>query len=125
MPISLDTITPLNQTTPHLSFLERLHRQAISPDDPWSVILDTIKGREGRDRVERISTEMIFELLDVPPFARNARLAERVRGLMVRRGWIPVRSRHPTGKGHAARVRGYARLADDAKVPTSPNDRTV
>lgn len=59
-------------------------------------------------------------MLDVPPFARNARLAERVRGLMVRRGWIPVRSRHPTGKGHAARV-GYARLADDAKVPTSPN----
>jgi hypothetical protein len=94
------------------SFAARLRGAKASPSDPWNATLDTITGRVGSDGVERISTELIFEWLDVPPLKRTPEMAERIRGLMVRRGWIPVRARHATSKGHAARVRGYARLVE-------------
>lgn len=94
------------------SWADRLRAERITPSDPWSVTLDSIKGRIGSDGVERISTEMVFEWLDVPPFKRTPEMAEKIRGSMVRRGWVPVRTRHATSKGHAARVRGYARLAE-------------
>jgi hypothetical protein len=106
------TASPSNdRKTGSGSWADRLRAERVTPSDPWSVTLDTIKGRVGSDGVERISTEMVFEWLDVPPFKRTPELAERIRGSMVRRGWVPVRARHVTGKGYAARVRGYARLA--------------
>jgi hypothetical protein len=108
-----DITSPSNDRTPSDgSWADRLRASRITPSDPWNVTLDSIKGRLGSDGVERISTEMVFEWLDVPPFKRTPELAERIRGSMVRRGWVPVRARHATSKGHAARVRGYARLAE-------------
>ena len=95
----------------HTSWLGRLHAAVAEPSDPWNITLDSITGRLGSDGVERISTEMVFEWLSVEPFARTPELAEKIRHLMVRNGWVPVRARHATSKGHAARVRGYARLA--------------
>jgi hypothetical protein len=40
---------------------------------------------------------------------------------MVDLGWTPVRSRHVTSRGRAARVRGYARMP----VPAESRPRTV
>jgi hypothetical protein len=94
------------------SWKEQLRAAATEPSDLWTITLDNITGRLGSDGVERISTEMVFEWLDVPPFKRTPELAEKIRYLMVRQGWVPVRARHATSKGHAARVRGYARLAE-------------
>lgn len=104
------------KTGPFLVRLQEAH-QTITPSDPWMTALTSVKGRIGSDGVERISTEMVFEQLDVPPVNRTPELTKRLRGLMVQCGWTPVRARHVTGKGHAARVRGYARLACEEDRP--------
>jgi hypothetical protein len=94
-----------------MSFIERLqaNRQTTKPPDPWTSALRKIKGQLGHDGLERISTDAIFEQLDLPRLQRTPEAAKRLRGLMVELGWTPVRARSVTSRGRAARVRGYAR----------------
>jgi hypothetical protein len=98
---------------PNLSFVERLReaRKTIKPSDPWVALLLTVHGQQCHDRVERIATDAIFEHLGLPPLKRTPEAAKRLKGLMVDLGWTPVRSRHVTSRGRAARVRGYARMS--------------
>ena len=95
-----------------MSFVERLRatRQAIKPPHPWTTPLRNIRGQVGHDGLERIATDAVFEHLDLPPLKRTPETAKRLKGLMVDLGWTPVRSRHVTSRGRAARVRGYARM---------------
>jgi hypothetical protein len=83
-------------------------RQTTKKSDPWAIPLRNIRGQVGHDGVERLATERIFEMLEVPPVQRTPEAAKRLRGLMVELGWVPVRSRDVTSRGRAARVRGYA-----------------
>ena len=96
-----------------MSFVDRLrdNRETITPPDLWIVPLRTIGGEVGHDRLERISTDRVFELLDIPRLKRTPEAAKRLKLLMVDLGWTPVRSRHVTSRGRAARVRGYARMS--------------
>ena len=95
-----------------MSFIERLQiaRSNIKPSDPWTAPLRNIRGQVGYDGVERIATDAVFEHLDLPRLQRTPEAAKRLKGLMVDLGWTPVRSRHVTSRGRAARVRGYARM---------------
>src|SRR3954451_25045371 len=77
---------------------------------PWTAPLRSIKGRKDIDGVERVSTEAVFEALDIPPFRRTPEAAKQLRRLMLALGWTPVRARHVTSGGRASRVRGYARM---------------
>ena len=97
---------------PKGSFVERLRaaRSRIKPPHPWTAPLRNIRGQIGYDGVERIATDAVFEQLDLPPLKRTPEAAKRLKGLMVDLGWTPVRSRHVTSRGRAARVRGYARM---------------
>jgi hypothetical protein len=73
--------------------------------------LRKIRGQIGLyDGVERIATDAVFEQLDLPRLQRTPEAAKRIKLLMVELGWTPVRSRHVTSRGRAARVRGYARM---------------
>ena len=98
------------------SFVERLRvaRQTMTPSDPWTAPLRNIRGQIGHDGLERISTDAVFEQLDLPPFKRTPDAAKRLRALMVELGWVPVRARAVTARGRAARVRGYARMGKGA-----------
>jgi hypothetical protein len=105
-----------------MSFLQDLQtkRDTIAPQDPWLPILQRLSGQSGYyDKTERISTDAVFEYLEVPPFQRTADAAKRLRGLMLRLGWTPVRSRHSTSKGIATRVRGYARMPSTDAGPAA------
>lgn len=97
-----------------MSFVEHLlaARKTVKPSEHhWMSVLREIKGQVGcYDRLERITTEAIFEKLDIPPVKRTPEAAKRLRGLMVQLGWTPVRARAATGRGRASRVRGYARM---------------
>jgi hypothetical protein len=95
------------------SFVERLRekRKTISPSDPWTAPLRNLHGQIGHDGLERIATDAVFEQLYLPPLKRTPEAAKRLKGLMVGLGWVPVRSRHVTSRGRAARVRGYARMS--------------
>jgi hypothetical protein len=94
------------------SFVEhlRIRRQTIKPSDRWIAPLRNLRPQIGHDGVARISTEAVFEQLDLPLLRRTPEAAKRLKFLMVELGWTPVRSRHVTSRGRAARVRGYARL---------------
>lgn len=94
------------------SFVERLRvtRQTIKPSDPWVALLANIRTEVGHDGVERIATDTVFEQLDLPRLKRTPEAAKRLKLLMVDLGRTPVRSRHVTSRGRAARVRGYARM---------------
>jgi hypothetical protein len=49
-----------------MSFLERLRQEQtkiISPNDPWQICLERVRGRVGDDGIERISTQALLEPL--------------------------------------------------------------
>jgi hypothetical protein len=104
------------------SFVERLRvtRQTITPSDPWTASLRNIRGQIGHDGVERIATDTVFEQLDLPRLKRTPEAAKRLKLLMVDFGWTPVRSRHVTSRGRAARVRGYARMKISQQKASEP-----
>ena len=89
------------------------------PEHPWRPILETIKGDIGRDGVERIATDRVFDLLDVllaegmPRYKRTPEAQKQLKAQMVLLGWCPVRARLVT-RGFAARVRAYARMPRQA-----------
>jgi hypothetical protein len=94
------------------SFVEQLRAaraRTLKPSDPWTPALFTLKGNRGRDGVEWITTEAVFEFLDLPRLGRTPEAAKRLKRVMVELGWTPVRARAVTARGRAARVRGYAR----------------
>jgi hypothetical protein len=107
-------------------------------EHPWRPILEAIKGEVGRDGVERIATDRLFDLLDVflpegmPRFKRTPEAQKQVKAQMVLLGWCPVRARLVT-RGFAARVRAYARMpgqvpaGGNGTLPTHtlPADRTT
>jgi hypothetical protein len=83
-----------------------------------SAVLQKIKSQVGHDGLERIATDAVFEQLYLPPLKRTPEAAKRLKLLMVDLGWTPVRSRHVTSRGRAARVRSYARM----RVSVEPYD---
>jgi hypothetical protein len=91
------------------AFLERLRaaRSNIKPFDPWTDALQKIRGETGSDGVDRIATEAVFDVLDLPRFQRTPEAGKRIKTIMLELGWVPVRARHVTSRGRAARVRGY------------------
>jgi hypothetical protein len=103
------------------------------PEHPWRTILETIRGDIGHDGVERITTDRVFDLLDVllpegmPRFKRTPEAQKQLKAQMVLIGWCPVRSRLVT-RGFAARVRAYARMPRQAPGEIAqrlPVDRTT
>lgn len=105
-------------------FVERLRlkRQTSKSSDPWTAPLRNIRGQVGHDGLERIATDAVFEQLDLPPLKRTPEAAKRLKGLMVMLGWTPVRARHVTSRGRAARVRGYARMKKSFQQKPSEDD---
>jgi hypothetical protein len=87
--------------------------------DPWRLPLERLRGKAGDDGVERITTQMLFDILEVPQRSRGAGACRRLAKLMAELGWTAVRVRGLTRGGYLEQVRGYAR---DARCrSTAPN----
>jgi hypothetical protein len=77
-------------------------------EHPWRAILSDVTGEVGRDGVERIATDRLFDILDVilpdgmPRFKRTPEAQKQLKAQMVLLGWCPVRARLVT-RGFAAR----------------------
>jgi hypothetical protein len=104
-----------------MSFLEKLERarvEAIAPDaDPWRVPLQRLHGQIGDDGVERVTTQIVLDVLEVPQRARRAGTYRRLAKLMSELGWTAVRVRGLTRGGYLEQVRGFAR---DSRVRHPP-----
>jgi hypothetical protein len=101
------------------SFLQTLRDGAeaarkATAEDPWVPLLRKLKGRVAHDGVERVATNDVFDVLEVP-MRRRASLTVRLSRVMRRLGWINIRARGLNPGSYRDRVRGYAR-----EVPGHP-----
>jgi len=77
--------------------------------DPWTLPLQRVRGKVGDDGIERVTTQILFDILEVPQRRRAAGACRRLAKLMAELGWTAVRVRGLTRGGYLEQVRGYAR----------------
>jgi hypothetical protein len=98
-----------------VSFLGRLHEaeaeMAARDADTWRLPLERLRGKIGDDGIERVTTQTLFDILEVPQRSRGAGACRRLARLMVELGWTAVRVRGLTRGGYREQIRGYARDA--------------
>jgi len=103
-----------------MAWLEKLHRMqaemAANNAEPWRAPLERLHGRIGDDGVERISTQAVFDCLEVPQRSRGAGASRRLAKLMRDLGWTAVRVRDLTRGSYREQVRGYCRDARHARA---------
>jgi hypothetical protein len=102
------------------TFIEKLRQATTAPattaTDPWELRLGRVRGRVGDDGVERITTQLLFDVLEVPQGARRAGACRRLAKLMAALGWTAVRVRGLTRGGYLENVRGYCRMPLGARA---------
>jgi hypothetical protein len=95
------------------SFVEKLKQtrsEAFARNaDPWHLRLERVRGKIGDDGIERVSTQAVFDFLEVPQRSRTAGAYRRLAKLMRDLGWSPIKARGLTQSGFRDQVRGYAR----------------
>ena len=97
-----------------MSFLEKMRAaaaEAAKPVDPWRLRLERVRGTTGFDGLERISTQTLLDILEVPQRKRTAGSYRHLASLMAEFGWSAVRVRDFNGRGFKEQVRGYLRAA--------------
>jgi hypothetical protein len=62
-----------------LAQLQAAKARTLKRSDPWTPALLTLKGNKGRDGVEWITTEAVFEALDLPRLSRTPEAAKKVK----------------------------------------------
>jgi hypothetical protein len=95
-----------------MSLLERLRVESLAveqPADPWVAPLQRVRGKIGDDGIERITTQTLFDILEVPQRSRGAGASRRLAKLMIKLEWSPVRVRGLSRGAYLEQVRGYAR----------------
>jgi hypothetical protein len=79
--------------------------------DSWRLPLERLHGKIGDDGIERLTTQTLFDILDIPQRSRGAGACRRLAKLMSELGWTAVRVRGLTRGGYREQVRGYCRDA--------------
>ena len=94
------------------SWLERLEAEvARNSVHPWKLRLERVRGKIDADGLERLTTQMLFDVLEVPQRRRTAGACRRLAAVMTELGWTAVRVRGLTPGGYREQVRGYCRDA--------------
>jgi hypothetical protein len=97
-----------------LSFVDKLERakaDAVARQrEPWLTRLERVRGKiDFFDGLERISTQCLLDILEIPQAGRRAGTYRRLSKAMAMLGWNPVRVRDLTRGGYLEQVRGYCR----------------
>jgi hypothetical protein len=96
------------------SWLEKLwepQAEGAERKDPWKLRLERMRGKVDYDGLERVTTQMLFDVLEVPQRSRTAGACRRLASVMAELGWTAVRVRGLTPGGYREQVRGYCRDA--------------
>ena len=100
-----------------LTFRQRLREEkakAVTAEaaDPWRLTLERVRGKiDYFDGLERVSSQTLLDLLEVPQRNRTAGTYRRLAKVMAELGWVAVRIRDLTRGGYKEQVRGYCRDA--------------
>jgi hypothetical protein len=100
---------PLEEPRSFVGLLKQTRKQATAKPDPWRLRLERVRGKVGYDQIERVSTQTLLDLLEVPQRGRNAAACRQLAKLMRELGWTPIKARGLTQNGFRDQVRGYAR----------------
>ena len=93
-----------------LAKLEAAKAEAAAPPiDPWRLRLERVRGKVDFDGMERVSTQHVLDVLEMPQRERTAGAYRHLASLMSELGWSPVRVRDLTRGGYKEQVRGYVR----------------
>jgi hypothetical protein len=95
-----------------MSLLKKLREARAdleAPTDPWLPPLHRVHGKVEFDGFERVSSQMLLDMLEVPQRSRRAGTYRRLAKLMAELGWTAVRVRDLTRGGYKEQVRGYVR----------------
>jgi hypothetical protein len=93
-----------------LGRLEQARAELLARDaDPWRVRLEQLHGKDSGDGIERISTQAVFDILEVPQRNRGAGACRRLARLMREFRWVPIKARGLNQRGLLEQIRGYAR----------------
>jgi hypothetical protein len=107
-----------------MSWLDELHdeRQKLAAQnaDPWRLRLERVHGKIGDDGIERITTQLLFDILEVPQRSRGAGACRRLAKLMAELGWMAVRVRGLTRGGYLSKCAGTA-----ANRSTTPDQQVA
>ena len=104
------------------SWLDKLweaQAEGAARKDPWKLRLERMRGKIDYDGLERVTTQMLFDVLEVPQRSRTAGACRRLAAVMAELGWSPVRVRGLTPGGYREQVRGYCRDARDGRHSNS------
>jgi hypothetical protein len=95
---------------PFLQELRALEAEAVAQaTDPWRLRLERVRGKVDFDGMERVSTQMVLDLLEVPQRDRTAGTYRHLAKVMTELGWTAVRVRDLNRGGWKEQVRGYVR----------------
>lgn len=99
-----------NEHIPWVEALRKTRDEARARStDPWRLRLERVRGKIDYDGVERISTQDLFDMLELPQRARSAGACRRLAALMRELGWTSMKARGLGQSGYREQVRGYAR----------------
>jgi hypothetical protein len=87
--------------------------------DPWRLRLECVRGKIDFDGLERVSSQTLLDILEVPQRSRTAGAYRHLAKIMAELGWTAVRVRDLTRGGYKEQVRGYCR--DTRCRSTVPN----
>jgi hypothetical protein len=90
--------------------------------DPWQLPLARVHGKIDYDGLERVSSQTILDMLEVPQRNRRAGTYRRLAKVMAELGWTAVRIRDLTRGGYKEQVRGYCR---DARCRSASPNREI
>jgi hypothetical protein len=98
------------------SFIQRLREAELEAAgaetvDPWTFVLERVRGKIDYGGLERVSSQTVLDLLEVPQRDRTAGTFRRLAKVMTELGWTAVRVRDLTRGGYKEQVRGYCREA--------------
>ena len=104
-----------------LSFRDRMKEAAkaaaAESADPWRIILERVRGKvDFYDGLERISSQTLLDLLEVPQRQRKAGTYRRLSKVMAELNWTATRVRDLTRGGYKEQVRGYCREAHNLQA---------
>jgi hypothetical protein len=97
-----------------LTFRQRMEQAAKSAAaehiDPWRLRLERVGGKiDFFDNLERVSSQILLDLLEVPQRMGTAGTYRRLAKVMAELGWTAVRVRDLTRGGYLEQTRGYCR----------------
>jgi hypothetical protein len=95
---------------PFVELLREVSRESKRHSaDPWRLRLERVRGEVGYDGIERITSQTLFDQLEVPQRGRHAGACRHLASLMRELGWTSMKTRSLAQSGFRDQVRGYAR----------------